>query len=77
MIGGPLVFLFILVLLVALAVPVLRLIMGLVAFLVLAVFLYDIFVQRGVWTAVLVDELVVWFQALYTAFDAFLRSLPR
>ena len=77
MIGGPLTLLFILVLLVALAVPLLRLFMALVVAVLILVFLYDILVQQGVWIAILIDELVSFWKALFAAFDAFLRSLPR
>ena len=77
MVGGPLTFLFIVLLLVALAVPVLRLIMSLVILALLGAFLWDVFAQDGVWTAILVDELVIFAHWFWAAFDAFMRSLPR
>jgi membrane protein YdbS with pleckstrin-like domain len=74
MIVGPLVLAFIALLLVALALPVLRLIMGVVAMALLVLFIID--VGRGMpVTTLLVDELVRWFQWLYAVLPAVLDHL--
>jgi hypothetical protein len=71
MIIGPVVLVFIVLLLVALTLPILRLIMGIAVLILLVLFLIDL--GRGMPVlSVLVDELVVFFQALYAAIPALL-----
>lgn len=77
MMVGTLVMVFILVLLASLALPALRLIMGLACLVLLAVFLADVLLYGGTLTGMVVDQLVIFTQKLWVAFDQIENSLPR